>query len=506
MHGNGLEIASSGKVQVTPGRRRREEARSGPPARMLIIENDVPAAERMVRGLESVGLACSWECVSSAAALQDALTRHPDVILCDADMIGTGGMDALEWVRRASPQTPLIVLSDNVEDPAVQRALHEGAFGYVSKTDVTGLAGAVRAGLRRKPKGSPALRQGRRALAGESSGIADYLIERREVLDRTLREHDRSAMSMIMRRTPPYPAALMMIDAPSVRDRFGKLLRNANIDIDEAGDVGAALTQLEQRIHAVMFTDSLDLVVAARHLYAGAVTHVVFVNNADASSTVEALRAGANECMPAEPGGEEFWAHLTTARRIVSLAGYLQLALQDNRVLSTVDELTGCGSRRFFEQEFPREVERARQLRRPLGLVMCDIDHFKRVNDVHGHQTGDEVLIEFGSRLRAGLRLGRDWLARVGGEEFAIVLPDTTGEEGVAIAERLRKQIMTTPFWTTAGAISVTASFGVSGLSPSGRKTEGVAQGLIEAADQAMYVSKRAGRNRVTPDKGPGIR
>jgi diguanylate cyclase (GGDEF)-like protein len=472
---------------------------------MLIVEDDVSAADRMMRGLEAVGLACSWECVNTTAALQDALARHPEVILCDAGMIGTGGLDVLERVRLASPQTPFIVLTDSVEDPAVQRALHEGAFGYVSKTDVAGLAGAVRAALRRKPKDSPAVRQGRRAVTGASSGIADYLIERREVLDRTLRQHDRSAMSMILRRTPPFPAALMMIDAPSVRERFVKLLGNANIEIDEAADVDGALRRLEQRIHAVMFTDRLDLILAARRLYAGAVTHVVFVNNADAATNLQALRAGANECMPAEPGGEEFWAHLTTARRIVSLAGYLQLALQDNRVLLTVDELTGCGSRRFFEQEFPREVERARQLRRPLGLVMCDIDHFKEINDLHGHQTGDEVLTEFGSRMRAGLRLGRDWLARVGGEEFAIVLPDTSGEEGVAIAERLRKQIMGTPFWTTVGAIPVTASFGVCGLSPSGRKTEGVAAALIAAADQAMYVSKRAGRNRVTSAPGRGI-
>src|SRR4029453_4813533 len=117
-----------------------------------------------------------------------------------------------------------------------------------------------------------------------------------------------------------------------------------------------------------------------------------------------------------------FLGALTTACRIVSLAASLQLALSDNRILSTVDELTGCGSRRFFEQEFPREVERATRLGRALALVMCDIDHFKKVNDGHGHQTGDEVLSEFGERLRVGLRLGQDWLARVGGEEFAIVL------------------------------------------------------------------------------------
>ena len=337
----------------------------------------------------------------------------------------------------------------------------------------------------------------RRARTGESIGIAGYLIERRAVLDRILRRQDRS-MSMILRRTPPAPAALLMIDAPALRERFSKLLRNANIEIDEASSITAAVTQLEQHVHAVMFTDRIDLIVTARQLYAGAATHVVFINSADADANLEALRAGANECMPAEPCGEEFWAHLTTARRIVCLAGYLQLALLDNRVLSTVDDLTGSGSRRFFEQEFPREVERATQLGRPLALVMCDIDHFKRVNDLHGHQTGDEVLSEFGGRLSDGLRLGRDWLARVGGEEFAVILPDTSHEEARRIAERLRQQIMATPFLTAAGALSVTASFGICGLPPSAQNAVGVADGLIAAADGAMYASKRAGRNRVT--------
>ena len=113
----------------------------------------------------------------------------------------------------------------------------------------------------------------------------------------------------------------------------------------------------------------------------------------------EALRAGANDCMPDEARGEQFWAHLTTARRIVSLAASLQLALTDNRILSTIDEPTRCGSRRFFEHQFPREVARAVRLRRPLALVTCDIDHFKNINDSHGHPVGDDVLREFADRI-----------------------------------------------------------------------------------------------------------
>jgi diguanylate cyclase (GGDEF)-like protein len=341
------------------------------------------------------------------------------------------------------------------------------------------------------------------ATAPEATGIAEYLLERREVLDRTLRQQDRSAMSSIMRRSPPLPVALVMFDSPPIRERFTKLLRNANIDIDVAEVADAALARLEKQVYAVLFTDRADLIRNARQLHAGAATHIVFVSGGDADVRREAWRAGANGCMPVEPQGEEFWAHLTTARRIVSLAASLQLALSDNRILSTVDELTSCGSRRFFEQEFPREVERATRLGRSLALVMVDIDHFKQINDRYGHRVGDQVLTGFGERLGHGLRLGQDWLARVGGEEFAVVLPETSQEEAQQISERLRERICAKAIHTDSGPVSVTASFGVCGLSEV-REISGtaVAGSLIKAADSALYESKGAGRNRVSAFAG----
>ncbi len=235
-----------------------------------------------------------------------------------------------------------------------------------------------------------------------------------------------------------------------------------------------------------------------RQLHAGSATHVVYVDVDRTVGIREALRRGANDCMPAEPGGEEFWAHITTARRIASLAAALQLALTDNRILSTIDELTRCGSRRFFEHEFPREVERAVRLRRPLSLVMCDIDHFKTVNDSHGHEVGDQVLREFAARLTHGLRLTEDWVARIGGEEFAVVLPEVATPKAWLVARRLCERINMTRFATTAGPLRVTGSFGISGFAPHRGDQLVSPRTLIRAADTALYESKRTGRNRVT--------
>src|SRR6202040_1210246 len=106
--------------------------------------------------------------------------------------------------------------------------------------------------------------------------------------------------------------------------------------------------------------------------------------------------------------------------------------------LSTTDDLTRVASRRFFSKHFPREVERAARYGRALSLVLCDIDFFKNVNDTLGHAAGDQVLAQFGARLQQVLRRGVDWVARIGGEEFAIVLPETNYEQALDVARKLR--------------------------------------------------------------------
>jgi diguanylate cyclase (GGDEF)-like protein len=331
-----------------------------------------------------------------------------------------------------------------------------------------------------------------------TSNTAAYLIERRAILDRTLKDEDQSALSAILRRHPPIPVALLALGADLARGRFIKWLRNANIEIECADSTTEALATLEARTHALLFTDRLELVQAARQQHAGSATHVVFVDVDGTVGAREALRMGANDCMPAEAGGEEFWAHLTTARRIAGLAAALQLALADNRVLSTVDELTRCGSRRFFEHEFPREVSRAVRLRRALSLVTCDIDHFKAVNDTYGHAVGDEVLRQFADRLTHGLRLGEDWVARIGGEEFAVVLPEVSEGEALDIAWRLCERVRATPCATAAGPLIITASFGIAGFEPYRGEDRSSPRALLKAADAALYASKRSGRNRVS--------
>jgi diguanylate cyclase (GGDEF)-like protein len=100
----------------------------------------------------------------------------------------------------------------------------------------------------------------------------------------------------------------------------------------------------------------------------------------------------------------------------------LRVPLDENRELSATDDLTRVASRRFFSKHFPREMERAARYARPLSIILCDIDLFKSINDTLGHAGGDQILRQFGARLQKNLRRGIDWVARIGGEEFAVVL------------------------------------------------------------------------------------
>jgi len=157
------------------------------------------------------------------------------------------------------------------------------------------------------------------------------------------------------------------------------------------------------------------------------------------------------------------------------------------------DELTGLHNRRYFNERFLDEVERAGRYGETLSFVLCDIDHFKRVNDAYGHPTGDEVLRVIAAALRNALRKN-DVLARYGGEEFSAILINSDKMQATGIAEKLRQAIEEMSF---AGAgrenIRITASFGVSTLGDDGRSCEG----LVVKADRALYQAKAQGRNRV---------
>lgn len=162
--------------------------------------------------------------------------------------------------------------------------------------------------------------------------------------------------------------------------------------------------------------------------------------------------------------------------------------------MMTTDSLTNVWNKRYFLDMLNREVRRSARSKLPLTLLMLDMDHFKKVNDQHGHLIGDEVLREFALRLSHQLR-EEDLLARFGGEEFTITLIETDQKQAEVVARRCLKAISSAPFQTTVGKISCTVSIG--GATYFGLPPETSTEQLIQSADASLYQAKEAGRNQI---------
>jgi len=199
----------------------------------------------------------------------------------------------------------------------------------------------------------------------------------------------------------------------------------------------------------------------------------------------KALDAGADDFIPKPVNAALLKARLRAAGRLLAMhEQLLELAL--------TDPLTGVFNRRAFLERAEGELARTRRTGRPLSALMCDIDHFKRINDTHGHAAGDEALKRFAACCRAHLRVS-DVLGRLGGEEFAILLPETGAGEAVLVAERLREAVAGLEVESEEARFGLTVSIGATAFL-CGADTVDRA---LARADEALYRAKTGGRNRV---------
>ncbi len=299
---------------------------------------------------------------------------------------------------------------------------------------------------------------------------------------------------------------LIAVADPADRKALGKALADAgHRKVVTVADGRKAVAAMAGELFPIVIVDSrlsgMDGFELCRTLRArdlpGYVYILMLTRGNRKSEILKGLEAGADTHLARPFDPADLAARLKAALRVIDLERSLRLTNEEVRALSIRDPLTGIFNRVYLTERLHQEIKRSQRYGHPLSIVMSDIDHFKDVNDQHGHRAGDQILKDFVNRIAGSIRIDVDWMARYGGEEFLIVLPETDLPSACIVAERLRRLVAETPFRLRGKELRITSSFGVASYR-SVRQSEKVSfDGLMEQADEFLYQAKREGRNAV---------
>ncbi len=302
----------------------------------------------------------------------------------------------------------------------------------------------------------------------------------------------------------PYPILLAEDDLIS-RRLFEKILVKEGFAVTTVADGREALDLFRQEFFPIVLTDwqmpemeGPELCRAIRGENPDRYVYIVILTaKGSKDDIISGLEAGADDYLTKPAHHAELIARIKTGIRILELERSLKAAVDEIHLMSVTDPLTGFYNRGYINERVPQEIRRSKRYGRNLSLLLCDIDHFKAVNDTYGHLAGDAVLRTFAGCLTDTIRQQVDWAGRYGGEEFLVVLPETDHAGAMALAERLRRYIEACPTVVDDHTIPVTASIGVTSMAPGDMREPVKAEVLLQAADHQLYKAKTSGRNRV---------
>ena len=460
------------------------------PGRILVVDD--LATNRIVMKVKLCASRYDVVCAASGdEALAVARGGRIDVIIMDMLMPGATGADVCRTLR-ADPATagiPVILITALDDPQARLEGLEAGADDFLTRpVDEVALLARVRSLLRS--------REEERDFEARSGWLGDALPGAGST-----RAH--SVGPSALPAQPPATGRVALLDEDrAVGDALATLLAPAFVTRPVVLDADAALAADEASAPDLFLIDAdlggrnegMRLMSELRSRPATRrAACVILMPAGEADRAANALDLGAADVVHRPLLSRELAVRLKTQLARKHRGDRMRDALEQGLRLAVVDPLTGLYNRRYGLHHLERVATRCRVQARPAGVILMDLDHFKAVNDRHGHPVGDRVLAEVAQTMRSGLRT-EDLVCRIGGEEFLAVLPNATLDQVRIVAERLRAAVASLSIALPgSGALRVTMSVGITALEP----RDDACTRAIDRADRALYEAKARGRDRI---------
>ena len=452
-------------------------------ARILVVD-DTPLNVKLL----AAKLEHEYYVVATATngpkALELITAEPPDLVLLDVMMPGMDGFEVCRQIKAdaATAHIPVVMVTALTETEDRVKGLQAGADDFLSKPiEPISLLARVRSLLRLKT-----------------------LMDEWRLREKTALQFTSSAGQAAKDHVPIEGSRLILLeDGSADKDFIEKSLAPIAAQVESVDKVADAASMARTGFYdAVLVSlnlngqDALTICAQLRsHDMTRHIPIIFLMLPGDLPKVAKGLDLGANDYLPRPLDANEVLARTRTQLRNKKHYDSLRRNYETSLSLSLVDPLTGAFNRRYMEAHLPRMLDRAQQSAKPLSVLMVDIDHFKSVNDTLGHAAGDNVLKSVVNLILNSVRPS-DLVARMGGEEFIVIMPETALSVAELVAERLRGKIAGAPIVIDQKpeGLKVTVSIGAAETLEKTRETQSA---LIARADAALYKAKNEGRNRV---------